>query len=159
MIIFFNKTLAFIFLFIFIIIPFNSNAFDLDLLEIVKEDDFLISGNIGFIANNKGEFLISVGFSTFDENTATAQMEARNVAKLVAKQNLVEFIHEIKVKSESELTIYSEKQSDKNIKIKSLSEAIRSYSEGVIKNISDIGSWVDLSQRKIFYVYGITIKK
>ena len=132
------------------------------LLNIIKNDQFLKSGNIDFLDFNGNSYLVSVGKSLISGTTPSAKLNAIKEARLIAQENLVKFIYDVQVSSRETLTqTRTIKATDgKPVEVKrnkQYIELIRERGEGLINKSITIGKWKSSDKKEMYYAYGILI--
>jgi hypothetical protein len=140
-----------------LIIILHKLSYASDILELIKKDSLIIDGNVGFIACNGMEYVISVGVAEKDSNDKTEMLKCYRIAKLISEQNLSEFVNFTKLSSTRNLEI-EKSQVSNNLPIKSvkLEEKIRTVNTGELK-FEHLGSWYDDGRKNCFFAIGIKL--
>ena len=131
---------------IFILMFFlNISLFGNSLKDEILNDDFLSNGFTGFIEYKNNKYLITVGISNIKDNSIQSK--------------LTKFIHNIKITSMNELTTktivtINDKNITRVIKDEYI-EIIKEQSNGLLKNVINIGKWK--IENEYFYALGVKI--
>ena len=124
------------------------------LLAYIKNDDFLIEGELGFIEYNEGKYIIAVGISEIKKKSKRGRLNARKKARLKAENKINEFINGTNVLSIKKI---SEKykinfKTKEETKIQEHYKMIKEQSSGILKNLENIGKWHE--DGEYFYAVG-----
>jgi len=147
----------------FLPFPCTANAEEPPLLELIKTNEFLCSGNVDFIKFNGQEYLVSVGKSFIKNDTPEAKLNAKKEAELNALEGLTKFIYDVQIsskeelKTETQVTTQNSKVINREIN-ESYLEIIREKGEGILKNLTSIGKWKSSDGKEYFYALGFLIK-
>ncbi len=127
------------------------------LLDLIKKDSFLKSGNVSILEHEDAKYLVSVGASTVATSVPTNWKDARIKAKLLSQQQISKFINDINVNAseaiEEVVVVFSTDNGIKTRKVDSrYIEDIKETSEGSLTDIITIGDWKD--QNNYYYAIG-----
>lgn len=140
-----------------LIIILHKISYASDILELIKKDSLIIDGNVGFVACNGMEYVISVGVAEKDSNDKAEMLKCYRIAKMISEQNLSEFMNCTKLSSTRNLEIKKNKIGN-NFPIKSVKfeEKIRTVNSGELK-FEHLGSWYDDVKKNCFCAIGIKL--
>ncbi len=136
------------------------------LLDIIKKDEILSSGNIGFINYGEKNYIVSVGISPIIKYDPANILNARKQAKILAEKEIMKFIHDIQIKSEEVLIsemgiiVFANPDGTKISKRKiteKYKEIIQEKGSGLINKTINIGKWKSKDKKDYFYAIGILI--
>jgi hypothetical protein len=136
------------------------NAINENVLEIIKSDSILSSGEIGFINYDGKNYIISVGISTIEEDTPSGKLNCIKEAQLIAQNNLVKFIYDVQISNRESLKkekiIHVKNGKSELIQIKKrYVQIIKERGEGILSKLESIGKWKSSDRKNIHYAYGI----
>lgn len=135
------------------------NLLNADSLEsVIRNDNLISNGNLGFIEYKGEMYLVSVGRSIIKNNSIQEKINGIKKSRLKAKAKLSNFINNISIQSIEK--IKNKKYSDNVLLIsdnQEYMEIIVEKSSGILKNMKDISNWK--INDEYFYAIGINIKK
>ena len=140
----------------------NANSEEIDLISWIKNNDFLMKGNISIVNHNENTYLVSVGKQYCDSMNNTA-CEQR--ASLTSERELTSFIHGVNLKSERKLEIKNttkikkkdNKQYAKQKHQEKYIEKISKNTRGLLKNINTKSVWHESHANKAYSIKTIKL--
>lgn len=143
------------FLILLLATPAHANS----LSEIIRQDQFLLMGNIGIIDFFDEKYIISVGNAFIDDDKPDQIMKAMSMARANAQSQLSKFANDNVIKVTEEVknivtVIPKGKPHIQDSKTKYI-ELINEKTEGPLKNIINIESW--RTKNNYYWVIGVKI--
>lgn len=143
----------------FLILLLTTNAQANSLSEIIKQDQFLLMGNIGIIDFLDEKYIISVGNAFIDGDKPDQIIKAMLIAKANAQSQLSKFANDNVIKVTKQIkniitVIPKGKSHIRDSKTKYI-ELINEKNEGPLKNIINIESWH--TKNNYYWVIGVKI--
>ena len=148
-----------IFLLSFYLMSLPAQLFANDLLQKIREDQFLLLGNVGNVDYMDDKYIISVGVSSISNSSPSLKRKAMIETKAKAYSQLSKFIHENEIKVielfKTKETVTKINNSQNKDSKSEFVETIQEKNEGPLKMIENIGSWS--TNEKFYWVTGIKI--
>ena len=120
------------------------NVYANTILELIRNDSFLMRGNVDIVDLDGEKFLISVGIAIIYDHHPIQIKQSILKAKVMAHSQLSSFINENEIRVVEEIVTIHKKNSFRLLNEKTnYIQVITENIEGPIAGFSNIGSWYD----------------